>query len=143
MQHRYEVLGTKKGVTFINDSKSTNLSSLEAALDSAKRQYGKRSVLLICGGDSKRQDFSRISEKSLESIKHLFTFGKDRQILMNDLKNKVECSSGNDLKEALSLARSISQKGDTILLSPACASTDMFSNYEERGEKFKKLSGFD
>ena len=74
MKHRYEIIGIRDGVTFINDSKSTNISSLEVALNSAERQHGKKNVLLICGGDSKGQDFSKISEKTLKSIKHLFIF---------------------------------------------------------------------
>ena len=142
MKHRYEIIGIRDGVTFINDSKSTNISSLEVALNSAQRQHGKKKVLLICGGDSKGQDFSKIPEKTLESIKHLFVFGKDKQIIMNELKNRTECSLTKDLQEAFNLAWSKSLKGEAILLSPACASTDMFSNYKQRGEEFRSLSGF-
>ena len=142
LPHTYELLGIQKGVTFINDSKSTNLSSLEVALESSEKLYGKKKVVLICGGDSKGQDFSKISEKSLNSIKQVFIFGKDKEVILNKLFNRVKCSAVMDLEEALNLAKSVSQKGEIILLSPACASTDMFSNFKERGEKFRKLSGF-
>ena len=140
--HRYEVLGTEKGITYINDSKSTNISSLVAAVNSAEKKYGKNRILLLCGGDSKAQDFSSISQSSLNSIKHIFTFGKDKEIIMNNLKNKVECTVTKDLKNALLNARSFSKEGDVIMLSPACSSTDMFSDYKERGMKFRELTGF-
>lgn len=142
LPHRFEVLGTKKGITYINDSKSTNISSLVVAVNSAERKYGKNKILLICGGDSKAQDFSSISQGSLDSIKHIFTFGKDKEIIMNNLKNKVECTVTKDLKNALLNARSFSKEGDVIMLSPACSSTDMFSDYKERGMKFRELTGF-
>ena len=111
-------------------------------MDSAKRQFGKRKVLLICGGDSKGQDFSKIPKRFLDSVKQLFIFGKDSQYILSKLKNKVECTIVKDLEQALIYARSSSKKGEVILLSPACSSTDMFSNYRERGEKFRKLAGF-
>ena len=64
LPHRYEILGKKKGVVFINDSKSTNINSMEVALESIQKKFGKRKTLLICGGESKNQDFSKISKNS-------------------------------------------------------------------------------
>ena len=142
LPHTYELLGIQNGITFINDSKSTNLSSLEVALESSKKIYGKKKIILICGGDAKGQDFSKISTRNLNSIKQVIIFGKDKELILEKLFNRVKCSVAIDLEEALNKSISVSKKGETILFSPACASTDMFSNFKERGEKFKKLSGF-
>ena len=142
LPHRYEILGKKEGVTYINDSKGTNLLSLEVALKSSKKLYGKERVLLLCGGDLKNQDLSRISLGCLDSLKHIFSFGKDRKKIIEALQDKVKCTIVKDLGQALANAKSLSKKGDVIMLSPACASTDMFKDYKDRGDKFKKIAGF-
>ena len=142
LEHRFEVLGVRNGLTYINDSKSTNISSLLTALNSTEKLYGKNKTLLICGGDSKGQDFSRIEPSSLESIKKVFIFGKDKEEISKEMNKKVECIISEDLQDALNKSRSFSSKGDVVLLSPSCSSTDMFSDYKDRGNKFRELSGF-
>ena len=143
LPHRYEILGKKKGVVFINDSKSTNINSMEVALESIQKKFGKRKTLLICGGESKNQDFSKISKNSFNSIKHVLVLGKDREVIKNAVEGKVKVSLVDDLNGALVLANSLSNKGDVVLLSPACSSIDMYQDYQERGEKFKQLAGFE
>ena len=140
--HRFEVLGILKGITFINDSKSTNVFSLITALDSTRKKFDKRKVILICGGVSKNQDFLTIPKTSLEVVKSIFIFGKDKQTIYKALNKKVPCFLTANIEEALHEAKSLSRDNDVILFSPACSSTDMFTSYEERGDKFKELLGF-
>ena len=142
LEHRFEVLGSRNGVTYINDSKSTNISSLLTAIKSAEKSYGKNKVVLICGGDSKDQDFSEISKKDLDSTKKILIYGKDKEKIFKEICKKADCSLVKDLKDAIERSASSCHKGDVVLLSPACASTDMFLDYRERGDKFKELSGF-
>ena len=142
LEHRFEVLGSRNEVTYINDSKSTNISSLLTAIKSAEKSYGKNKVVLICGGDSKDQDFSKISKKDLDSTKKILIYGKDKEKIFKEICKKADCSLVKDLKNAIEQSASSCQKGDIVLLSPACASTDMFLDYRERGDKFKELSGF-
>ena len=142
LQHRFEILGIKNGLTYINDSKSTNISSLLTALNSTQKLYGKEKTLLICGGDTKGQDFSMIQTSSLKSIKKIFIFGKDKEKIMKEIGIKVDCILSEDLEDALQKLKNFSSQGDVVLLSPSCSSTDMFSDYKERGNKFRQLSGF-
>ena len=142
LRHRYEVLGLRKGMTYINDSKSTNISSLLTAINSTERKYGKNKVVLICGGDSKGQDFSKIENSSLESVKKILIFGKDKENIFKDIGDKADCLQVIDLEDAVNKSRTFGTKGDVVLLSPSCASTDMFLDYRERGDKFRELSGF-
>ena len=141
-EHRFEILGSRNEVTYINDSKSTNISSLLTAIKSAEKSYGKNKVVLICGGDSKDQDFSKISKKDLDPTKKILIYGKDKEKIFKEICNKSDCSLVTNLKDAIEQSASSCRKGDVVLLSPACASTDMFLDYRERGDKFKELSGF-
>tara|TARA_B100000029_G_scaffold134426_1_gene128752 strand:- start:6622 stop:7935 length:1314 start_codon:yes stop_codon:yes gene_type:complete len=142
LKHRFEILGTRNGLTYINDSKSTNISSLLTAIKSAEKFYGKNKVVLICGGDSKGQDFSKIRRKDLESIKKVMIYGRDKEKIFKGINKKIDCSLVADLKEAIGQSTSFCKKGDVVLLSPSCASKDMFLDYKERGDKFRELSGF-
>ncbi|HIM22027.1 MAG TPA: hypothetical protein EYI81_03730, partial [Gammaproteobacteria bacterium] len=142
LQHRYEILGIRNGLTYINDSKSTNISSLLTAVNSTERLYGKRKVVLICGGDSKNQDFSKIKKGALDSLKKILIYGKDKENIINEIGDKADCLLVEDLEDAVNKSRTVSIKGDVVLLSPSCASTDMFLDYKDRGDKFRELSGF-
>jgi len=142
LKHRFEILGTRNGLTYINDSKSTNISSLLTAIKSAKESYGKNKVILICGGDSKEQDFSKIRKKDLDSTKKILIYGRDKVKIFKEISEKADCSLVADLKDAIGQSTSFCHKGDVVLLSPSCASTDMFLDYRERGDKFRELSGF-
>ena len=141
-EHRFEYLGIRNGVHFINDSKATNIHSTLAAIDEVKNRYGKNITILICGGDSKGQDFSKITKKNLESIKQILIYGVDKKIIKDNIHTNADCLLVNDLEEAVSKANTCSVECDVVLLSPSCSSTDMFLYYKERGNKFRKLCGF-
>ena len=141
LPHRYEVLGSSGGITFINDSKSTNISSTLVALDSAERLYGDKKVHLICGGVSKGQNFKNFLE-GIKALKKVYLFGKDASFIKKNINTVVEVILVSDLFEAMEKAKNGSSDGDIILLSPACASTDMYLNFQERGREFTKLAGF-
>ena len=141
-EHRFEYLGIRKGVHFINDSKATNIHSTLAAIDEVKNRYGKNKTILICGGDSKGQDFSKITKKNLESIKQILIYGVDKKIIKDNIHTNADCLLVDDLEEAVNKANTCSVEGDVVLLSPSCSSTDMFLDFKERGNKFSKLCGF-
>ena len=141
-EHRFEYLGIRKGVHFINDSKATNIHSTLAAIDEVKNRFGKNTTILICGGDSKGQDFSKITKKNLESIKQILIYGVDKKIIKDNIHTNADCLLVDDLEEAVNKAKTCSVEGDVVLLSPSCSSTDMFSDYKERGMKFRELTGF-
>ena len=143
LPHRYEILGARNGLTFINDSKATNISSTLRALESAVEFYGPHKVLLICGGDSKEQNMAELLNGPVNCLKKVFLFGKDSQLIQEVIYQKVAVEQVSGLEEAIKKCFDESKKGDVCLLSPACASTDMFTSYKERGNLFKKLVGFD
>ncbi len=142
LPHRYEILGTRKGLTFINDSKSTNISSTLKALESAVEVYGPHKVLLICGGDSKEQDIVELLNGPLDFLKKVFLFGKDSHLIQEIICEEVAVEQVSGMEEAIKKCFDESKKGDVCLLSPACASTDMYTSYKERGNLFKRLVGF-
>tara|TARA_B100001179_G_scaffold182151_1_gene137549 strand:- start:1992 stop:3302 length:1311 start_codon:yes stop_codon:yes gene_type:complete len=143
LPHRYEILGARNGLTFINDSKATNISSTLRALESAVEFYGPHKVLLICGGDSKEQNMAELLNGPVNCLKKVFLFGKDSQLIQEVIYQKVAVEQVSGLEEAIKKCFDESKKGDVCLLSPACASTDMFTSYKERGNLFKTLVGFD
>ena len=132
LPHRLEFIEEIKGVKFYNDSKSTTVHATVKALQSFKEN-----VILILGGINKGSDFSRIN-KFKEKIKSVIIIGRDKNEIKNQISNK-SIFLENSLEEAVKKALNLAEKGDTILFSPACASFDMFKNYIERGEKFKKI----
>jgi len=142
LPHRYEILGTRRGLTFINDSKATNISSTIRALESAKKEFGFQKVILICGGDSKGQDLTELLKIPKDCIKRSFIIGKDAYLLQETLSKVVLSEEVSSLEEAVQRALEISDIGDVLLLSPACSSTDLFSSYKQRGDLFKRLVGF-
>ena len=142
LPHRYEILGSKAGLTFINDSKATNISSTIRALESAKKEFGSNKVLLICGGDSKNQDIKEFLDAPKECLKRSFIIGKDSEYIQKTLSKITITEEVPSLEEAVKRALGTYIEGDVLLLSPGCASTDMFQNYKERGNLFKKLVNF-
>ena len=119
-EHRFEYLGILKGVHFINDSKATNIHSTLAAIDEVKNRFGKNTTILICGGDSKGQDFSKITKKNLESIKQILIYGVDKKIIKDNIHTNADCLLVDDLEEAVNKAKTCSVEGDVVLLSPSC-----------------------
>ena len=128
---RLEYEGEIGGIKIYNDSKSTTVASLEAALLS----FQDNSILLICGGRTKGYDFEGIKDIIKDKVKKSFIIGEAKHILAKSFHNYEFCE---DIKDALSKALKSSQKGDVILFSPGCASFDMFNSAEHRGEVFRK-----
>jgi len=132
-QHRCEVVAAKNGVTFINDSKATNVDAVEKALCSLPGP-----VVLIAGGRDKGLNFSTIKEVIAEKVKLAVLIGETQDKLDRAWGDVTSCKRAASMGAAVRMAISHAQCGDTVLLSPACASFDMFQNYEHRGDEFKR-----
>jgi len=132
--HRLEKVACVRGVTYINDSKATNVNSCWYALESMHTP-----VVLIIGGTDKGNDYSEIESLVVEKVKVLIFLGLDNSKLHSffDRKSKLIFDAGS-MQEALTIAYEKAEKGDTVLLSPCCASFDLFKNYEDRGDQFKE-----
>lgn len=132
--HRLEEAGTVNGVKFINDSKATNVDSVWYALDSFKEP-----LVWIAGGVDKGNDYAAIEDLVKKKVKTLVCMGKDNSKLHQAFDHKVpRIIDTASMEEAVRQAFTEAKTGDVVLLSPACASFDLFRNYEDRGEQFKK-----
>ncbi len=132
VEHRIEHVVEYDGVVYYNDSKSTNLDSLKVALESFDDP-----IILIAGGDGKGSDYSFLNTLIEQRVKHLVAIGTDAPIMMNSWGGCTKTSSADSMLDAVRRAHSQAEAGDVILLSPACASFDMYSNFEERGQEYK------
>ena len=132
--HRLEKIARVKGVDYINDSKATNVNSTWYALESMKTR-----VILILGGTDKGNDYTDIENLVLSKVDGLIFLGIDNEKLHKFFDGKImRIADARSMHEAVSLAYKMASKGDTVLLSPACASFDLFQNYEDRGDQFRK-----
>ena len=136
LPHRCELIADIKGVRFVNDSKGTNIGATEAALSGVG---GERDILLIAGGQGKGADFYQLQETVSRHCKLLILIGEDAVLLQEALSSCVAVLCVSSLDEAVNVAAVKAKAGDVVLLSPACASFDMFSNYQHRGEVFCSL----
>ena len=134
LEHRLEYVDTIRGIRFINDSKATNVDSVRYALEAASTP-----VILIVGGRDKGGDFGVLRPFIKEKVKELILIGEAKEKIRKELRGIKPIEEADSLEEAFNLAHQAAEKGDTILLSPGCASFDMFANFEARGKKFKKL----
>jgi len=132
LEHRLEFVKEVNGVTFINDSKGTNVGAVAKSLDS----FGN--LILIMGGTDKGSDFSILKEQMKRKVKTLILIGEARDKIGRSLGDTADTYKVEDLKKAVELSFSKASSGDTVLLSPGCASFDMFENFEERGHAFKR-----
>jgi UDP-N-acetylmuramoylalanine--D-glutamate ligase len=133
LAHRMEPVSTVRGVEFINDSKATNVNSTWYALESMTKP-----VILILGGIDKGNDYSLIREMVKEKVKAIVCLGKDNRKIHEAFQNDVPLMvNTGSAEEAVKAAFHFANKGDVVLLSPACASFDLFKNYEDRGDQFK------
>lgn len=133
VEHRLEYVADVDGVRYINDSKATNVNSCWYALESMPRN-----TVLILGGKDKGNDYTEIEPLVKEKVKAIVCMGKDNDKLMKFFSDKVPyIRSTHSLEDALKACRELSKAGDTVLLSPCCASFDLFHSYEERGTVFK------
>ncbi|CRI33432.1 UDP-N-acetylmuramoylalanine--D-glutamate ligase [Chlamydia pneumoniae] len=132
--HRLEYLGKKDGVHYINDSKATTVTAVEKALMAVGKD-----VIVILGGKDKGGDFPALASVLSQTTKHVIAMGECRQTIADALSEKIPLTLSKDLQEAVSIAQTIAQEGDTVLLSPGCASFDQFQSFKERGAYFKLL----
>ena len=134
LEHRLEFVATVRGITFINDSKATNVNSLWYALECMKKP-----VVLILGGQDKGNDYNEVTGLIKEKVKAIVCLGKDNTLIHNafdkEIETIIDTSNAND---AVHAAYAFADSGDVVLLSPACASFDLFNNYEDRGRQFKE-----
>jgi UDP-N-acetylmuramoylalanine--D-glutamate ligase len=134
LEHRMEKVATIRGVDYINDSKATNVNSTWFALESWEKPVG-----LILGGVDKGNDYGLIRDMVQEKVKALICMGVDNQKIHEAFGGIVPVMvDAGSATEAVKSAYELSQKGDIVLLSPACASFDLFKNYEDRGNQFKQ-----
>ncbi len=133
LPHRMEFVRNVRGVNFINDSKGTNVGAVLRSLESISSP-----IILIAGGRAKEADFSLLRKSVKAKVKVVILLGEAQKIIEKGLMGTVQFKRANSMEEAVRLAHSLAEEGDTVLLSPGCSSFDMFANFEERGEVFKK-----
>jgi len=133
VEHRLEYVATVKNVRYINDSKATNVNSCWYALQSMKTP-----VVLILGGTDKGNDYAEIEELVLDKVKSLIFLGLDNKALHSFFDGKISSITDvQSMEDAVKVAYEMTTNGDTVLLSPCCASFDLFKSYEDRGKQFK------
>lgn len=134
VEHRLEKVAKVKGVQYVNDSKATNVNSCWYALQSMKTK-----VVLILGGTDKGNDYTEIEDLVKQKVRALVFMGVDNVKLHEFFDGKVSCiEDALSMQEAVGKAYKLAAEGDTVLLSPCCASFDLFKNYEDRGRQFKE-----
>ena len=144
MAHRTELIGKYNGVTWINDSKATNVDSVLTAIKSVE----KPSYLLL-GGRDKKSDYRVLKDLINKNITNVIYFGEARNIISNQLSPLIDANEETftTLADAVKYCCLNAEKGSTVILSPACTSFDEFKSYEDRGEKFalyvKNILGID
>lgn len=135
LPHRLEMVGNKGGVLWFNDSKSTNVGSTLVALESMTRPY-----VLLLGGKHKGESYASLIPALKRFGKKVVAYGESAGLIEKDLKSAVDVErAGNDFEAVIRSAKDSANDGDAVLLSPACSSYDMFSSFEERGERFRAL----
>jgi UDP-N-acetylmuramoylalanine--D-glutamate ligase len=135
VEHRLEFVRELDGVRFVNDSKATNVNAVWYALESMKVP-----VVLILGGRDKGNDYSELVEQVHQKVHTIVAIGEGKKAVIDQLGEHVPyLIEANSMEEAVRSAKKSAKRGETVLLSPACASFDMFENYEHRGSEFKKF----
>ncbi|MBX2858548.1 MAG: UDP-N-acetylmuramoyl-L-alanine--D-glutamate ligase [Cellvibrionaceae bacterium] len=140
LPHRCQWIAEINGVTFINDSKGTNVGATAAAIKGLRRQYS--GLVLIAGGEAKGADFRALGELISQQVKALITIGKHGAALASAVgQGAIPQFNASSMTQAVSIAQQQAQTGEAVLLSPACASFDMFDSYEHRGNAFVEAVG--
>jgi len=134
LEHRLEWVCSQDGVDFINDSKGTNVGSAYKSLNTFDRP-----IILIAGGKDKNADFSSLKKIMKKKVKHLILIGETRPKFRSLLNGSFRYEESDSLEDAVHKAKEKADKGDVVLLSPACASFDMFADYIDRGNQFKSI----
>ena len=138
LEHRVEPCGEIDGGRYVNDSKATNTDAVEKALTA----FPDDDVILLLGGHDKGTPLTDFARVVMDNVRSVVCFGDARERFTAamdeaDVDGDVDIAQADDLRDAVDVARSLSSRGDVILLSPACSSFDEFSGYEERGRVFK------
>ncbi len=136
LPHRCQVVLTHQGITYINDSKATNVGATEAAINGIKDEY--KPICLILGGQAKDADFDDLGEIINNYVDEVVLIGVDRERIRVKIASSVSVHDADNMLSAVKIARDHCRHGGLVMLSPACASFDMYQNYEERGEQFVK-----
>jgi UDP-N-acetylmuramoylalanine--D-glutamate ligase len=134
LEHRLEYVRTLEGVRYFNDSKGTNVGAVMKSIESFSEP-----LVLIAGGRDKAGDFAQLSGLVSQKVKTLVLIGEAAGKIKSALGGRTETVMANDLAEAVAVSRKKAKQGDVVLLSPACASFDMFRDFEDRGRQFKKI----
>lgn len=135
LSHRCELVRRLDDIEYVNDSKGTNVGATAAALESLATDNGK--LVLIAGGDGKGADFSPLAEPVARFCRGVVLIGRDADRLAEVVGSDVPCEKAGSMAEAVAAARRMAETGDRVLLSPACASFDMFRDYQDRGDQFR------
>ena len=134
--HRLQEVASRGGVLYVNDSKATNTASTIVALDA----FADRPVHLILGGQGKGQDFSVLRDAARRSCRAVYLIGEDAPLIAASLRgSETPVHECGELERALAEAAAAAEHGDVVMLSPACASFDQFTDFEARGERFREL----
>jgi UDP-N-acetylmuramoylalanine--D-glutamate ligase len=131
LPHRAEWVTERRGVTFINDSKGTNVGAAVAAITGMDTP-----VVLIAGGDGKGADFRPLADAARDRVRAAVLLGRDAPLLAHALRGACPIVHVDGIEDAVVEAARLAETGDTVLLSPACASLDMYRDYTERGDRF-------
>ena len=133
VEHRLEKFAEIDGVNYINDSKATNVNATYFALESMETP-----VIWIVGGVDKGNYYSEIEELVKKKVKAIICLGLNNEKIIKFFQESKELIfDTSNIEDCVKIAKNIAQKGDSVLLSPCCASFDLFNNYEDRGKKFK------
>jgi len=136
LPHRMEIVAEIDGIVFINDSKSTNPHSVRNSILSIDK---KNKIILILGGKDKGFPYYQLKKYLKDRVKFIILFGEAKERIKNELKSlNIPIETVESLRGCILLAKKIGKRGDTVLFSPGCSSFDMFKNYKERGDVFKK-----
>ncbi len=133
LSHRAQWVADIDGVSWVNDSKGTNVGATIAAINGLQVQ---NKIILIAGGIAKEQDFSPLLSVSKNKVRTFVLIGKDAPVIEQALEGVIPSFYAKDMHDAVNIAADLAHPGDTVLLSPACASFDMFNGYEHRGDVF-------
>ena len=136
--HRCELVAEIDGVTFVNDSKATNVDAVRKALLSVGANSSAPNVWLIAGGKDKGLDYSELGPLLSERVKGVFLIGEAREKIFFAWNDFISCTAVDSLLDAVQRAADRAVAGDVVLLSPACSSFDQFRNYQHRGEVFRQ-----
>lgn len=134
LPHRMQLIAEIEGVRYVNDSKATNVAATCAALESLSN--GSPNILLLAGGDGKGAKFNPLADPIRNHAKAAILFGRDARTIAAAVGDAMDYVYSESLEDAVMQARKLAKPGDVVLLSPACASFDMFSDYAQRGNQF-------